>query len=140
MKGVIRVYVLFDRFRRENGETAAPDLYGLLFRFAMSNLPQCFHLSPAPAVGVSPWRDAWPSLYKQSRPDNQHSSLLSEVLQFFYFLLLEASVPTSVATAMTSAISTTVSASLTSAMANTLTTAVTLTPSVSCCGLSMLSA
>jgi len=80
------------------------------------------------------------SLYKQSRPDNQHSSLLSEALQFFYLLLLGGSVattiattvPTSVATAMTSAISTTVSASLTTAM--------TLTPSVSCCGLSMLSA
>ena len=88
------------------------------------------------------------SLYKQSRPDNQHSSLLSEVLQLFYLLLLGGSVattiattvPTSVATTMTSAISTTVSASLTSAMANTLTTAMTLTASVSCCGLSMLSA
>jgi hypothetical protein len=38
------------------------------------------------------------SLYKQSRPDNQHSSLLSEVLQFFYLLLLGGSVATTVPT------------------------------------------
>jgi len=87
------------------------------------------------------------SIYKQSRPDNQHSSLLSEVLQFFCFLLLGGAVATAIAAAVAAAVAaamattlaTAVTASLTASLANAMANAManTLTTAMGCCCMSM---
>jgi hypothetical protein len=74
------------------------------------------------------------SPYKQSRPENQQSSLLREVLQFFYALLLGAAVATAVAATITATVTAavapsmaaTLAAALTSSMADALAATMTL--------------
>ncbi len=70
------------------------------------------------------------SLYKESRLDNQHSSLLYKDLQFSYQLLLGATVAAAVAATMATTVATAVAAAIATTVPDTLATSVTLSTAV----------
>jgi hypothetical protein len=109
-------------------------------------------ITPLPFQKVSPHAERLTFLYKQSRLENQPSSLLSELLQLSYFRLfgvasavsttISTSVSTAVPTALAAALAATLTRAMTRAMtqATTLATSMPLAAAVGCRPMSMLSA